>query len=358
MNVVWVVALPVIFSSFPAAAQQEEPAQPAAAAEQPAQPAAPAEEPVQPAAPAEQPVQPAAAAEQPVQPAAPEQQSVPPAQPAAAGAGAEARVAPAKQSPLKIAVMDVVVNTEDLDAAIGESISAVLAAELALRGGDRFTVIARNDLRRLVRQQAEAQQLGCDDPKCAADLGQMAAADRVVASSISKLGDTWVFGFDMIDVHLGQVISRQGGTWKGPPSGLVELVKPYVARLIEGSRAESFKGSLEILVSEEEASVHINEKDLGASPVRIVADLPIGKQRVRVTKDGYLPYEQDVVINHNEMTLVQIHLVDEASLQPWYMKWWVWTGAGAVVAGAIAAGIIVSTGPSTTTFRVNAPLPE
>ena len=70
---------------------------------------------------------------------------------------------------------------------------------------------------------------------------------------------------------------------------------------------------------------------------------------MQVKKPGFLLYDQDVVINHRETTLLQVELVDEDSLKPWYKKWWVWTGAAALVGGAVTTAILLQSTDTTVT---------
>ena len=50
----------------------------------------------------------------------------------------------------------------------------------------------------------------------------------------------------------------------------------------------------------------------------------------------------DVVVFKNETTLLQAELIDESTLKPWYMKWWVWAGAAALVGGAVGTAVILA----------------
>ena len=43
------------------------------------------------------------------------------------------------------------------------------------------------------------------------------------------------------------------------------------------------------------------------------------------------------MIQANETTLVQLSLIDESSLIPWYRSWWTWSGAALLVGGATSA---------------------
>ena len=247
-----------------------------------------------------------------------------------------------RSEPARLAVTNVNVQAEELDELVGESVSAVLAAELASISRGRYRVISRNDLKSIIGQQVEAQQMGCVDENCLVDIAKLASADFMVTSNIGKIGDEWVFTLELVDVARGQVIRRQATTWVGAPRGLVELCRPYVSRLVEGSKASDFKGAVQILANEEGAVVHLDEKAIGETPVELFPDLAIGRHRVQIKKDGFLLYKNDVVVFKNETTLLQAELVDESSLKPWYMKWWVWAGAAALVGGAVGTAVILA----------------
>ena len=47
------------------------------------------------------------------------------------------------------------------------------------------------------------------------------------------------------------------------------------------------------------------------------------------------------MIQQNELTLLEAMLVDADLLKPWYSQWWVWTGAGVIVAGAVTAALFL-----------------
>ncbi len=255
---------------------------------------------------------------------------------------------PAPIKKLRLAVMDVNLQAKDIDPIVAESISSVLAAELSLRGADRYEVVSRNDLRNLMQQQVEAQLLGCNEPKCLSGVGAAASADHMVTATLGKIEESLVFTLELFDVSRSIVISRQSVSWQGPQSGIVELCRPYVARLLDGPQAKEYQGGLELIVTEEDATVHLNDREPSQSPMAPVGELPIGKHSLQIVKDGYLPYKTDFVVNRNETTLLTVQLIDEDSIKPWYAKWWFWTGTAAVVGGAITAAVLLRDNPSTT----------
>lgn len=250
-----------------------------------------------------------------------------------------------------VGLMEVTVTNEDLDSMVAESLSAVIAAELATISRSRYRVISRNELQNMLVQKVEAQQLGCVEAACLSDIGKLAAADFIITSSVGKVGEEWVFTLELIDVRIGNVLRRQAVTWQGSPAGLVDVCRPMVVRLIDGTAAAEYSGGLQILSNEVGAIVHIGDVQAGLTPIDLYPNLAIGRHRVNIKKDGFIYYSKDVVVHRNETTLLQAELVDEDALRPWYQKWWVWTGTAALVAGSIAAAAMLQS--SETTIQID-----
>ncbi|MEM6533106.1 MAG: PEGA domain-containing protein [Myxococcota bacterium] len=256
-----------------------------------------------------------------------------------------------------LAVFDVRVAVDGLDPVVGESLSAVLAAEVQLRVGRNTRVVSRNELRALMDQSAAEQLLGCEEARCYRDLGSLFAADMLVTSSLAKLDEEFLFTMQLIDVTFGTVVRRQSVAFYGTADQLVDLIPPYTSLLIEGPPAENYRGSVRVVTSEAESSVTLNNVDLGLSPISQVDELAIGRHRLRIAKSGYLPVEQDVVVQRGQTTLFQAQLIDEASLRPWYAQWWVWGGAAVIVGGAVATAILLSGDDDPTSLEIRTPLP-
>lgn len=250
-----------------------------------------------------------------------------------------------------VGLMEVTVTGEALDPMLAESLSAVIAAELATISRSRYRVISRNELQNMLIQKVEAQQLGCVEAACLSDIGKLAAADFIITSSVGQVGKEWVFTLELIDVRVGNVLRRQAVTWQGSPAGLVQVCRPMVVRLIDGTAAADYSGGLQVLSNEVGATVHIDDVEAGRTPIDLYPNLAIGRHRVNIKKDGFIHYSKDVVVHRNETTLLQAELVDEDRLKPWYQKWWVWTGTAALVAGGIAAAAMLQN--SETTIQID-----
>lgn len=256
----------------------------------------------------------------------------------------------------RLAVMDVKVEGAELDPVVGESLSAVLAAELQLRAGDRYEILSRGDVQRLLQEQVERMKGGGEGAQDVVE--KVTNVDFTVSCSVSKLGEEYVLSLELLDNRSATIASRQKVTYLGRPGGLVELLRPYVARLIDGTRAEEYRGGLEVLTAEGGAQVLLGDRQLGPTPLRPLTDLPIGRHRLQLVKDGFLPFTADVVVNRNETAVFQATLVDEASLQPWYRKWWVWTAAGAGAAAVATAMVLILGGEEPARVVFDEPLPD
>jgi hypothetical protein len=240
--------------------------------------------------------------------------------------------------PLTVAVLDVraAPGTEG----VAKALTTLLTSELGNRAG--FRTVSRGELKGLLAHQADQRLLGCDKPDCYADIGKLLQAKRVVYGTLEKAegGDAAVFSVTLLDPEGPVVLERVAYTWKSNLDDMVDLVRPAVDHLVHGKLADGFAGNLELLAPEG-ATVVVDDKALGAAPIKPLRDLPIGVHHIEVRKGGFLPWNHDVAISQHETQVVQADLIDEASVQPWFARWYVWGSAlaGVVVVGGTAAAI-------------------
>lgn len=89
--------------------------------------------------------------------------------------------------------------------------------------------------------------------------------------------------------------------------------------------------TLEITASEPGAVVAIDGVDVGVAPLTV--SRPLGAYRVLVQKPDFVAYETEVVLEPGETTRMRAPLSPEEPAL--YERWWFWTGAAAVIAGAV-----------------------
>ena len=230
----------------------------------------------------------------------------------------------------RVVVLDTRIDeaiTEPLD---GGGMGALIAAELQNLSDGKFEVVARADLMALVTRLEQAQLMGCADESCMTDIGALAEASYLVASSVTQAGEGKLLTVELLDALSGKALRREAVTWTGDTKGLVELCAPQTARLVDAEKGQSHSGSIQIVANEDGAEVYVDELLAGETPIDIFANLDIGSHKITVKKDGYNLFEMPVVVGRGQTSLVQAELI-----RPWYKEWWVWTAAGAVLTTAV-----------------------
>ena len=89
--------------------------------------------------------------------------------------------------------------------------------------------------------------------------------------------------------------------------------------------------TLRVTANEPRSAVSVDGIDVGLTPVQL--SRPAGSYRIVVQKAGFLPYEAAIRARAGQSVEVPARLArDEPALTE---RWWFWTAAGVVVAGAI-----------------------
>jgi hypothetical protein len=218
------------------------------------------------------------------------------------------------------------------------ALTTMLTSEVSAQPNRR--AISRNELQGLLTQQATAQLVGCDEPRCMADVAKLANADEVIAGTVEKLEGATVIGLSLMrtDGPDGpQIVARQKAAWRGSDDELLLVVRPLVQRLFDASHAHEHVGGLS-LFAPAGSTVVVDGTAVGTAPVAPMATLPTGVHRVQVSQAGYVTGDIDVVVARNETTISRVELVAEPiTSQPWF---WAAT-SGVVLAAAGGVGAVV-----------------
>jgi len=244
--------------------------------------------------------------------------------------------APVDASSQLVAVLDL--KAGETAKAQASALTTMLTAEVSAHRG--YRAVSRNELQALLTHQSTAQLVGCEEPRCMADIAQLASADYVVSGTVEKLEGATVVGLTLM--HAGDdstgatIVSRQKAAWRGSDDELLLVMRPLVQRLFDAQNAHSHVGNVEVFVPEG-ARVVLDDKDLGTAPTAAIRDLPTGVHRLQIQKDGYANEVVDLVVSRNETTIVRVDLEEIPLLeQPWF---WAAAGGVALVAAGTAAGI-------------------
>lgn len=218
------------------------------------------------------------------------------------------------------------------------ALTTMLTAEVSAHDG--YRAVSRNELQALIAHQSTAQLVGCDEPRCMADVAQLVNADFVVSGNVERLEGATVIGLTLMhagsDTEGPAIVGRQKAAWRGSDDELLLVMRPLVQRLFDAANAHAHVGNVEVFAPEG-ARLVLNDKELGTAPVTAIRDLPTGVHRLQIAKDGYADEVVDLVVSRNETTIVRVDLEEIPLLeQPWF---WATAGGVALVAAGTAAGI-------------------
>lgn len=101
---------------------------------------------------------------------------------------------------------------------------------------------------------------------------------------------------------------------------------------------QSLPAEIKVSANVPGAVVSVNDLDSGVAPVQLTR--PAGVYRVAVKKLGFVPYVTTVKVNPGEQPSLQATLAPESA--PVYKRWWFWTGAAVVIAGAAVGTYLVT----------------
>ncbi|MCB9650195.1 MAG: PEGA domain-containing protein [Deltaproteobacteria bacterium] len=264
---------------------------------------------------------------------------------AAALVGLVPAVAQAEQ---RIAVLETTVEG-GADPVVGSQVTARLAEVLGARPGVK--VMAPDDIRALLEQEANLQMMGCDDDSCLAEIGGALGADLLVKSRVTKLEKAFAVSLSAVDPNRAAAVGRSSQTWGGESIALLELVSAMVEVVLPEAPGPVV-GAIELTGAEEGSQILVDDQVRGTVPAGQMGNIPVGGHLVRVVKDGYKPAERWVVVRRGRTTTVAAQQ-EALESKPFYATWWFWTIAGVAVAGAAAGTAVALSSGSDSATGVN-----
>lgn len=232
---------------------------------------------------------------------------------------------------------------------VAQNLTQVLSVEV--KGIEGASVISKSDISAMLQLSAAKMQLGCVDDACMTEIGGALGVDWLIAGDAGKVGKIFLVNLRLINVRAGAVENRVTESFSGDEEQLMRAVRHAARGLIGLPRGGN--GQMAVTVNQSSANVFIDDASAGVAPLKLV-DLTAGLHRVRLARDGCYDWHGDVYVDPTETTSVWGELRERP--RPWFQKWWVWTIAGAVVAGGTTAAII-ATRPASKTSPVTAVFP-
>lgn len=254
---------------------------------------------------------------------------------------------PVKQpDKISVAVMDLAAE------GLSKQLTAALAGSMtdALDALGPFDALSSQDIQRMLEFESAKQTLGCSaDVSCLAEIASSMGVSYLVTGRLSRIDDQYLMQLQLVEVGKAQVVARESRDYdaKLPVSGLMELggsaAKALVRELLL-TRA----GSVEIRASESDATVRIDERIVGVTPLPRL-DVGGGVHKVSIEKEGFVTAAKDVEIRQGETSVVDIKLLPSTEYRERYqgnanlvrIASWSGVGVGVVGVGAAVALFVV-----------------
>ncbi len=142
----------------------------------------------------------------------------------------------------------------DVSPEMVSSLSTTIAETLDELGP--FRAVAAQEVRQLLTHRATAQALGCDDPSCLSELGDVLGADFLVTGSLSRLEGTMVIQLALMNSRSAKVENRVSRDETGSGAALFDAVRA-TAKLLVRPVLGQHSGRLSLAVTEEGATVAV-----------------------------------------------------------------------------------------------------
>lgn len=231
-----------------------------------------------------------------------------------------------------------------LDVRGGEGISKEIArfttSAVARAAGDTqaFRVISAEDIRALLTLEAQKSLCGAGSESCLAEIGGALGADYLVSGTLTRLGEKTNLELSLLDVKRAKNLSRASRTFQGEGE-LLDIVPAATVELL-GKALEGRRGTLVVSVTEPGATVKIDGRIVGVSPLAPQTTVA-GTHLVEVEKKGFISQQEQVLVKADQTAARSVALVPspdfldayQASARRMRLGAWLSTGVGLAALG-------------------------
>ncbi len=223
----------------------------------------------------------------------------------------------------------------DLARVLSDAAAAGAAAE------QDHQVLSQGEIVALLGLERTRQMIGCtEDSGCMAELAGALDSDRLLSGSLTILERTSLVTVRLIEVKKSRTLARVTATLlDATEAELVDAARRLGHEALTGKKLDT-TGTLRVAVDRPGATVTLDGKALGESPLKEHPRVLEGPHTITVQKAGYVRWSTTVQVAAGgtvpvEVDLVPIVLLGEAARSRLWTWGWVSSGV-AVAAGASA----------------------
>jgi TolB-like protein len=109
------------------------------------------------------------------------------------------------------------------------TLTNIFRSELYKTG--RFSVLERNDMESILKEQAFTLTGACNSAECAVEIGQLLSAEKMVIGDIGKVGETFSITIRLVDVSTAKMEMVLEESFKGDPEAFLDIIKVMAQKL-------------------------------------------------------------------------------------------------------------------------------
>ena len=216
------------------------------------------------------------------------------------------------------------------------------AAAAGAAGAPDLEVLSQGDIAAMLGLEKTRQMLGCtDDQGCMAELAGALDSDRLLSGSLTILERTSLLTVKLLDVKRSRTLARVTATLlDATERELVDAARRLGHEAVTGEKLDT-TGVVRVAVDRAGATVTLDGRSLGTSPLKEAPRVLEGPHAITVQKDGFVRWSTTVMVPAGQtvpvtVELVPVQLMGEAARSRLWT--WGWVSAGVAVA-ATGSGI-------------------
>ncbi len=263
---------------------------------------------------------------------------------------AEAPAAPAPASPTTPRVAKPAHRLAVLDFALAGSAHPDLARVLsdaaaagAAAAAPDHQVLSQGEVAALLGLERARQMLGCtDDQGCMADLAGALDSDRLLSGALTILERSALLSVRLLDVKKSRTLARANATLlDASERELQDAARRLAHEVLTGKRLDT-TGTVRVVVDRPGATVTLDGKALGETPLKEALRVTEGPHALMVQKPGYVRWSTTVSVTAGQVVPVEVDLIPIQLLgEQARSRLWTWGWVSTGVAGAAAASGVI-----------------
>lgn len=221
----------------------------------------------------------------------------------------------------------------EVDAEVADSLTEVAIGAVAARGG--ISIVGKEEFQSQLGQ-GEASSLECvSSTPCLGRIGVQLDVDELIAGTVGRRGESWIFNINRIDIQSGELVGRAFREVGGGLGAVAAAIQAAIPTLYEEAREA---GALVLETNVDGAEISVDGVLVGifrGEPVRL-GDVSPGRHEITVNATGHYEWRRVVDVGPGATLQIDVPLEAVASggggLSPLF-----WIGTGVAIGAGVAA---------------------